>query len=68
MPLSAAQIQQYRRGWIIQYCDAAARHGTTGEALDDRVWVMRDGARLDEPYSERPIDVGRVFANWAPVS
>ncbi len=56
-----------RRAWIVQYCDAKARHGNTGEALDDRVWVARDGAFIREPYSERPIDVADVFANWTPV-
>jgi hypothetical protein len=56
-----------RRGWIVQYCDAACRHGVTGEALDDRPWVARHGRRLAEPVAERPIDVGRVFANWAVV-
>lgn len=53
-----------RRAWIVQYCSAAARHGNTGEALDDRVWVARAGKPIAEPYSERPIEVGRVFANW----
>lgn len=56
-----------RRAWIVQYCDAAARHGNTGEALDDRPWVLRDGRPVERPFSERPIDVGRVFANWTPL-
>jgi len=56
-----------RRAWILQYCDAAARHGNTGEALDDRVWVARAGEIVADPWSERPIDVADVFANWTPV-
>jgi len=56
-----------RRAWIVQYCSAGARHGNTGEALDDRVWVARGGAPVVEPYAERPIDVGQVFANWTPL-
>ena len=39
----------------------------TGEPLDDRVWVIREGEFLEKPWSERPIDVGAVFANWTPV-
>jgi ectoine hydroxylase-related dioxygenase (phytanoyl-CoA dioxygenase family) len=57
-----------RRGWIIQYCDAACRHGNTGERLDDRVWVAREGVSVERPWAERPIDVGRVFASWTPVT
>jgi ectoine hydroxylase-related dioxygenase (phytanoyl-CoA dioxygenase family) len=57
----------YRRAWILQYCDAAARHGNTGDALDDRVWVASEGEIVKEPWSERPIDVAGVFANWTPV-
>jgi len=56
-----------RRAWIVQYCDSAARHGNTGEALDDRVWIARDGQPVAKPWSERPMDVPGVFANWTPV-
>ncbi len=56
-----------RRAWIIQYCDAAARHGNSLEELDDRTWVIQAGKFLTKPYSERPMDVGKVFANWTPV-
>lgn len=52
-----------RRAWILQYCPASARHGRTGELLDDRLLVAADGRWLDEPVRERPIDLLNVFRN-----
>lgn len=54
---------RYRRAWILQYCVAHARHGRTGELLDDRLLVASDGRWLDEPVREREIDLLHVFRN-----
>jgi phytanoyl-CoA hydroxylase len=54
---------RYRRAWILQYCSAHARHGRTGELLDDRLLVAAEGRWLDEPVRERDIDLLNVFRN-----
>lgn len=54
---------RYRRAWILQYCTADARHGRTGELLDDRLLVASDGRWLDEPVREREIDLLHIFRN-----
>lgn len=51
-----------RRSWVIQMCRADTRHGETGAPMDDRLWVARDGAPVDEPWSERPLDVAALVA------
>ena len=53
-----------RRSWILQYCPAHAVHARTGELLDDRLRVSRDGAWLDEPVRERPVDLRSIVANY----
>lgn len=53
-----------RRAWIIQFCAAEAASELSGAALDDRLLVARDGRWLDEPVRERPIDLGRILANY----
>lgn len=42
-----------RRAWVIQYGPADAKNFTTDEPYDDRPWVLRDGAPVEPPYSER---------------
>lgn len=54
-----------RRAWILQYCVGDARHGITGELLDDRLLVARDGEWLDEPERGRPIDLMDILSNYA---
>ncbi len=49
-----------RRSWVIQFCDASTRNGKTGLPFDDRLIVAKDGAVLDEPYSERKFDLAAV--------
>lgn len=46
-----------RRSWVIQFIPAHAIHGETRRPFDDRLWVARGGAVLDEPWSERPLDL-----------
>lgn len=46
-----------RRSWVIQMCRADTRHGVTGAAFDDRLWVAKEGRPVDEPWSERPFDI-----------
>jgi hypothetical protein len=58
---------EYRRSWILQYCPAHAVHAGTREPLTDRLLIARDGAVLEPPLRERPIDVARVYAEWADV-
>ena len=45
--------ERQRRAWVIQYCDAAISHATTGRAYDDRAWVLRDGVIPNRLVSER---------------
>jgi len=56
-----------RRAWILQYCPAHAIHAVTREPLTDRLLIARDGVPIEPPIRERPIDVARVYAEWADV-
>jgi ectoine hydroxylase-related dioxygenase (phytanoyl-CoA dioxygenase family) len=56
-----------RRAWILQYCPAHAIHAKTREPLTDRLLITRNGVALETPVRERPIDVARVYAEWADV-
>jgi ectoine hydroxylase-related dioxygenase (phytanoyl-CoA dioxygenase family) len=51
-----------RRSWVIQFIPAHARKGANGPHFDDRLWVAKDGRVVDEPWSERPFDVGSLLA------
>ena len=57
----------FRRSWILQYCPAHAIHAGTREPLTDRLLIARDGRPIEPPIRERPIDVARVYAEWAEV-
>ena len=46
-----------RRAWVMQYGPADAKNFTTGEAYDDRPWVLRDGKPVPEPYAERRLSL-----------
>jgi len=48
---------RHRRSWVMQYAKADVVNGITGETYDNRMWVVRDGAVLDEPFSERAFDL-----------
>jgi ectoine hydroxylase-related dioxygenase (phytanoyl-CoA dioxygenase family) len=52
-----------RRAWILQYCPAHARSALSGNPLDDRLLVARDGGWLEEPVREREVDLLRILAN-----
>jgi len=47
---------QPRRSWVIQFVPAHAVHGETKRPFDDRLWVVRDGRNVAEPWSERPFE------------
>jgi len=49
--------EAWRRSWVIQFIPAHARNGETRRVFDDRLQVARGGLVLDEPVSERPLDV-----------
>ena len=51
-----------RRSWVIQFIPAHAYNGDTEVRFDDRLWVVRDGRVLDEPWSERPFDLAALRA------
>jgi phytanoyl-CoA hydroxylase len=46
-----------RRAWVVQYCRGDQHNEVTGEAYDNRPWVVREGEILAEPWSERPFDL-----------
>jgi len=46
-----------RRAWVMQYGPADAKNLTTGQPYDDRLWVLKDGAPVDPPYSERRLQL-----------
>ena len=46
-----------RRAWVVQYAQAHVTNAETGAAYDDRAWVLRDGAIVDPPWSERRFDM-----------
>ena len=50
-----------RRSWIIQYCDAATKHGQTERPFDDRLLLSKDGKPLAEPYRDRPLDLSEIL-------
>jgi len=56
-----------RRSWIIQFCDADARHRDSGVPFDDRLLVAKDARVLAEPYSDRPFDFIRLMKYAAGV-
>ncbi|MGH7857767.1 MAG: phytanoyl-CoA dioxygenase family protein, partial [Candidatus Binatia bacterium] len=58
---------RHRRSWILQYCPEHAIHAGTREPLTDRLLIARNGIPLEPPVRERPIDVARVYAEWAEV-
>lgn len=55
---------RHRRAWIIQFCPAHARSVLSGNLLDDRLLVARDGQWLDEPIREREFDLAAVLSNF----
>lgn len=63
-----------RRGWIIHYANAHAVHAATGQSLDNRPWVARDGAYpgelvFDEEWSmTSPAADGPASKGWVPLT
>ncbi|MGH9096876.1 MAG: phytanoyl-CoA dioxygenase family protein [Acidimicrobiales bacterium] len=53
-----------RRAWIIQFCSAHTRSALSGNLLDDRLLVAREGVWLDEPVRQREFDLAAVLANY----
>ncbi|NNL66241.1 MAG: phytanoyl-CoA dioxygenase family protein [Myxococcales bacterium] len=54
---------RHRRSWVLQYAPADLRNETTGEVYDDREWVLKDGAIVAEPWSERRLTLGARSAD-----
>lgn len=46
-----------RRSWVIQHCRADTTSGIDGTPMTDRLWIVKDGVPVAEPWSERPFDV-----------
>lgn len=46
-----------RRAWVMQFGRADAKNLTTGQPYDDRLWVLKNGVRVDPPYSERRLQL-----------
>lgn len=46
-----------RRAWVIQYCRGDQRNELTGEAYDNRPWVVRDGVPMQELHAERKFEL-----------
>lgn len=55
---------RHRRAWIIQFCPGHARSALSGNLLDDRLLVARNGEWLDEAVRERDFDLVAVLANY----